>query len=176
MFMENTEELAQNKLLLLYLISKSEEPLDKNKITEFLLSRDYMNYFLIQQYLSELVKSELISNYKNDNQTFYKITNKGVIALSYFIERVPESFKRDVLSTFTKTTLELKKEKEIVSDYYQKENGLFVTNLKLVEKEDVLFSLYLDVADEEQAKIISNNWKKRPDKIFSKIINILLEE
>ena len=34
MFLENTEELAQNKLLLLYIINKSNRPLTNNEITE----------------------------------------------------------------------------------------------------------------------------------------------
>ena len=44
MFTENTEELAQNKLLLLFIINKS-KPLTNEEITEFILENNYMNYF-----------------------------------------------------------------------------------------------------------------------------------
>ena len=45
MFIENTESLAQNKLLLLYIIDKSENSLTNEEITEFLLENNYMNIF-----------------------------------------------------------------------------------------------------------------------------------
>lgn len=60
MFLENTEELAQNKLLLLYIIDKSNSSLTNNELTELVLKNNYMNYFLVQQYLSELIESGFI--------------------------------------------------------------------------------------------------------------------
>ena len=68
MFIENTEELAQNKLLLLYVIKVSKTPFDNNRITEFMLEKNYMNYFLVQQYLSELINSNFIEVIKQDSE------------------------------------------------------------------------------------------------------------
>ena len=65
MFNDNTEELAQNKLILLYIIDKSQSSLSNSQITEIVLEDNYMNYFLIQQFLSELVKSKFIEYTKN---------------------------------------------------------------------------------------------------------------
>ncbi len=44
-FFDNTQELAQNKLLLLYIVNESYTPLSNEKITEIVLEKDYMNYF-----------------------------------------------------------------------------------------------------------------------------------
>ncbi len=175
MFIENTEELAQNKLLLLYLISKSDYKLTKKTITEFMLEKDYMNYFLVQQYLSELVESGFIRVTKLEKE-FYSITDKGNIALSYFKDRILKEFKEDVEKKFIKTVKDKKEEREVFSQFYQKENQQFVVNLRLIESDDILFSIYLDVPNEEQAKKISDLWKNNTEYVYQNILNILITE
>ncbi|NLV88030.1 MAG: DUF4364 family protein, partial [Tissierellia bacterium] len=82
MYLGNTEELAQNKLLLLYIIKFSNRTFTNNELTEFVLERNYMNYFFIQQYLSELVDSHFIEKTNTDSKEVYKLLEKGEIALS----------------------------------------------------------------------------------------------
>ena len=72
MFIENTEELAQSKLLLLFIIDKSNTPLSNEELTEFILEKNYMNYFLTHQYLSELVETGFIEYREEDNKKYIK--------------------------------------------------------------------------------------------------------
>lgn len=173
MFVDNTEELAQNKLLLLYLINNSDKSLSNNDITEFMLEKNYMNYFLVQQFLSELLDSDLVEVEGDKDKEVYSITKKGIIALSYFEDRILDEFKNDVNLRFAKSVKEQKIETEVVSEFYLKENNQYVVNLKLVENEDILFSMYLDVSNEKQAKKIAVNWKENTDQIYLNIINTL---
>lgn len=175
MFIESTEELAQNKLLLLYLIDISDYDLNKNNITEFILEHDYMNYFLIQQYLSELLNSSFIT-LSDETDGIYSITDKGKIALSYFKDRIPEEFKDHVNKKFIKSLERLKLEREVLSEFYQKENEQYVVNLKLVEGEEILFSMYLDVVDRRQAEKISDRWKNNTEEIYQKILSAFISD
>lgn len=102
MFIENTEELAQNKLLLLYIIDKSEKPLTNEEMTEFVLENNYMNYFLIQQYLSELISSNFIEYLTIEDKNVYKIMDKGKATLSYFEDRISKVIKEEITSKFIK--------------------------------------------------------------------------
>lgn len=176
MHLGNTEELAQNKLLLLYIIKFSNKDFTNNEITEFVLERNYMNYFFIQQYLSELVNSNFIEKVNIDSKEVYRLLEKGDVALSYFEDRIPNSIKEELDNEFNRFKSENKKETQVVSDYYQKENNLFVVNLKLVENEDVLFSLYLDVASKEQADLVCERWKNDTEHIYKNIIKLLTED
>lgn len=101
MFIENTEELAQNKLLLLYIIDRSEKPLTNEQITEFMLENNYMNYFLIQQYLSELINSSFIEYSITENKKTYKMLDKGKATLSYFEDRIPKKIKEEIANKFS---------------------------------------------------------------------------
>ena len=173
MFIENTEELAQNKLLLLYVIKVSKTPFDNNRITEFMLEKNYMNYFLVQQYLSELINSNFIEVINQDSEEIYKIVEKGEVALSYFEERIPDKVKTELNDEFIKAE---KEETEIITEYYEKENNQFVVNLKLVENEETLFSVYLDVATKKQADLICTRWKENTEYIYQSIVNLLTDE
>ncbi len=175
MFDVNSEELAQNKLLLLYIIKEFPSSLSKNELTEFILEKNYMNFFYIQQYLAELIDSEFIELKEIDNDYYYKILEKGKQTLDYFISKIPDKVKKDLESEFNSQKIQKKKETQVVSEYFQREDGQFTVNLKLVENSDTLFSLYLNVATREQAELISNSWKERTDLIYSQTIKLLIE-
>src|SRR5699024_9263502 len=110
MFIDSTEELAQNKLLLLYIIDKSEIPLTNGQITEFVLENNYMNYFLVQQFLSELTRSKFIEYSRKEEKERYTILKKGKLTLNYFIHKIPDEIKNDIDKKFEVKKEELKRE------------------------------------------------------------------
>lgn len=176
MFIENTEELAQNKLLLLYLIKTSTIAFTNEEITEFVLEKNYMNFFLVQQYLSELVESKFIELVNKDAKETYLILEKGEIALSYFQDRISSKIKDELNKEFNKMEKKNKIETQVIADHFEKENNQFVVNLKLMENEETLFSLYLDVSTKKHVELICNKWKENPEFIYQNIINILTNE
>lgn len=176
MFIENTEELAQSKLLLLYLIKFSASAFTNSEITEFVLEKNYMNYFLVQQYLSELVESKFIETTTEDSKEVYFILEKGEIALSYFEERIPNKIKQELNDEFNEVKKKAIVETQVVSEFFEKENSQFVVNLKLVENDETLFSLYLDVATKKQVDLICDRWKENTESIYQNIINLLTAE
>lgn len=176
MFVENTEELAQNKLLLLYIIDKSEKPLTNEEITEFVLENNYMNYFLIQQYLSELVNSKFIEYANKEDKKVYIILDKGRVTLYYFEDRIPTNIKVDISNKFIEQKNIEKRATQVIGEYFKKDEYEYTVNLKLVENEDTLFSLYLNVTTAKQAKKICDTWKDNTEYIFKNILNMLADD
>ena len=176
MFVENTEELAQSKLLLLFIIDKSNTPLSNEELTEFILEKNYMNYFLIQQYLSELIETGFIKYCKEDDKKVYKILDKGKITLSYFEDRLPINIKNEISIEFKPTKNEDKLTSEVVGEYFKKDNGQYLVNLKLIENTETLFSLYLNVSTEEQAQKFCEIWKTNTEHIYINVFNMLAGE
>ena len=178
MFVENTEELAQSKLLLLFIIDKSITPLTNEELTEFILEKNYMNYFLTQQYLSELVETNFIEycECEKENKKVYKILDKGKTTLYYFEDRLPISIKNEISIKFKQTKAEEKLASEIIGDYFKKDNGQYVVNLKLIENTETLFSLYLNVSTEKQAQKFCEIWRTNTEYIYINIFNMLAGE
>ena len=50
----NQDTLMLYKLMVLYMLNKVDFPLTNSQISEFILDREYTNYFHLQQALSEL--------------------------------------------------------------------------------------------------------------------------
>ena len=48
----STKKLAENKLIILHLLQKMGISLSNSEICQFLLEKNYMDYFSIQQYVS----------------------------------------------------------------------------------------------------------------------------
>ncbi|MCK9444391.1 MAG: DUF4364 family protein [Tissierellaceae bacterium] len=172
MFIENTEELAQNKLLLLYIIKSGS--FNNAELGEFVLKKNYMDYFSIQQYLSELIDSNFIIKTNIEGKEIYSLLEKGNMTLSYFQDRIPPSVKEELTIEFGKFQRKKELEAQIIAEYFPKENGQFIINLKLVENDETLFSIYFDVASKEQADLICTSWKTNTDAIYKGIMDVLI--
>ena len=171
----NTEEMAQNKLILLYIIKKSPHAFSRHELNEFILDKEYMNYFFLQQYLGELVESNLIELKTIDGKSKYTISKQGNLTLNYFDEKVPKKMKEELAKEFKAHKILQEREKQVSAEYFPKENGQYIVNLKLVENDNVLFSLYLDVSSVDQAKIVCKLWKEDPNSIYANIMNMFIE-
>lgn len=170
----NTEKMAQNKLILLYIIKQSPHAFSKHELNEFILDKEYMNYFFLQQYLGELIDSDLIKLKTIDDTPKYIISEQGDLTLNYFNETIPKNLKKELEKEFQTHKKLKQREKQIVAEHYPKEDGQYMVNLKLVENEDVLFSLYIDVPSIEQAKEICKTWEENTNSIYANIMNMFI--
>ena len=60
MYEESSLELAENKLLLLYILKTLKQPISNTQLTEIVLENSFINYFTLQQYIAELDESKFI--------------------------------------------------------------------------------------------------------------------
>ena len=72
------------KLIILYMLNEVDYPLTNSQISEFLLEKEYTNYFHLQQTFSELVDSNLLEVKTVRNASYYRLTEAGRTTLSYF--------------------------------------------------------------------------------------------
>ena len=72
------------KLIILYMLSHSDTELTNSQLSEFILDRDYTNYFHLQQAISELVEAGLIYKRVKSNSS-YEVQNSIVTPADYYI-------------------------------------------------------------------------------------------
>lgn len=170
----NTEEIAQNKLLILYILKNTPVSITNNELTEFILDKGFMNYFALQQYLGELSEGELIR--LNEDTLEYVLLEKGYEVLELFNTKIPEKVIEQLDKDF-KLKENLKTiETQVIGDYFQKENKQYSVSLKLVENEETLFSLYFDVATEEMAQKYSKLWKENTQFFYQNILELFINK
>ena len=61
------------RVMILYMLNQVEYPLTNTQITNFILEKEYTNYFTVQEILSDLISSQLIPAESTHNNTRYRI-------------------------------------------------------------------------------------------------------
>ena len=173
---ENSAELAENKLLVLYVIKSLRQPISKTQLTEIILEKNFINYFTLQQYISELETAEFVEYIEKNDKKLITITTKGENVLSIFNDRI-SPIKRDIIDNYISKTIDnIKKELTIHSDYTIEKNNSFIVNLKALEDETLLIDLKISVPTKKQATSLCNRWKENPSDIYTKIVQVLFSD
>jgi len=75
------QTLAENKILILYILDKVGKPISHNELLELVISISDMNYFYFQQFLLDLLDDNYVSTFKKENDDIYELTEDGKNAL-----------------------------------------------------------------------------------------------
>ncbi|AND85769.1 DUF4364 family protein [Clostridium tyrobutyricum] len=172
---ENTLELAENKLLLLYIFKKIKIPISNNKITEIILENNFINYFILQQYLDELLVSKFIQYVDAEKDHKLLITKKGIKVLNLFENMISKEKIKIVDDYFKKHVNNTEKDVLISSEYISKDEDNYIVDLKVTKNEITLMNIKLSVKSDKEAHELCNKWKNNTDDIYYKIVQTLLE-
>lgn len=100
--------MAENKLILLYLIYQLDMPISWADLLDFAVP-NYMDYMDFQIYLQEMVENGIVEKLNEDNGYFYSITEDGTQCIRYFSKRIPESKLGSILAYVRKNKSRIKK-------------------------------------------------------------------
>ncbi|MGE4284632.1 MAG: DUF4364 family protein [Clostridia bacterium] len=172
MIKSDYNDITENKLILLFILDKVNLPLTNIQITEIIMKDSLMNYFVLQQYLLELVNINQVKICEEEDRQVYMITPDGQTTLSYFENRIPFSIKEKIQLELTKKKLEFKKTSEIISNYMPVNQNEYMVDCKIIEQSTSLIELKLIVGTKEEAKNICRHWNENSQKVYSDIISI----
>lgn len=170
------KELAENKLILLYIIDKLNLTVTNLQLTKVVLENKFMNYFTLQQLLNELSESNFLNNVDSEGKEAFIITESGKQTLSFFENLIPPGIKGRIDSTISEIKRSIKSELLITADFVSESDSDYSVNLKINEEHFNLIDLKLTVGTKNDARLICNNWKDYSQEIYSDIINILLKK
>lgn len=173
MGVNSNKELAENKLILLYMIDKIGMPISNTQITKVILENKFMNYFLLQQFLKELCDSSFLGSSQVEEKSYYFITETGKQTLSYFHHLIPSGIKGIIDSSLFEIKRAIKNETLITADYMPEGNNEYSVHCKVNEDTFSLIDLKVTVGTKNDARLICNNWKEHSQEIYAEIIEIL---
>jgi predicted transcriptional regulator len=174
--MSRRKELAESKLILLYLINKIDLPVSEHHIARIILENNYMNYFILQQYLNELCNGNLLKSEVEEGKTLYSITPYGKQTLSYFHTIIPAGIKSNVNNIVSTLKKKIKNETRVIADYSPGYSNDYMVTCKVTENNFPLIELHLSVGTQEDAKTIVTNWNEHSYLIYPEIIQSLLKK
>jgi len=175
MTIENSRELAENKLILLYIINNLEAPVSNLLLTKIILENKLMNYIFLQQYLDELCDGKLLEKIDIEDKLSYRISPAGNQSLDYFTSLIAAGTKSRIDEALSNNKKRMKYENSIVADFEAVNENEYIANLKISEGKFNYIDLKVTVGSRNDAKKICNNWAKNSEKLYKKILSDILE-
>jgi hypothetical protein len=167
------DTLAENKVLILYILSKIGRPVLHNELLDLVISISDMNYFLFEQNLLELLDDNYAEKQNQDDEEMIKMTEEGKEALKLAIDLLPGINKLKVDSRFKESYDMVQENNSYFAKYIKQEDGTYQIICKIVENSKTSFEIKLTTGTIEQAKKIVDGWNKNAVDIYPQILDLL---
>ena len=169
---------VENKLLILYLINRMELSMSRAQITDFVMEKDFMNYFVLEETLADMVEQGLLDaiseNAQDANTTRYTVTNNGLISLEYFENHIPRPMRVLINQYVEENRGKVKRDYEVTATYFPNtETEDYHVKCGVYEDMRVLLELAISVDTREQAKQIQANWRNNASLLYQRVIDAL---
>lgn len=169
-----SEPMTLYKLMNLYMLKQVNFPLTYAQISDFFLSREYTDYFTLQQALTELLEAGLARSETIHNSTRYEITREGEETLNFFGKNISPAIVNDMDQYLKENKFRLREEVGTSADYYKATGQDYIVHCEVREGKTVLIRLDLALPDKEQAEAMCSNWKEKSQEIYSFAMKTLL--
>lgn len=167
--------LAENKVLILYILNKLDKDITNDGLYKIISSVNGLNYFYFQQTLKDLVETNLVG-YTKDDSSVVKITTEGKNAYSLTKELLPGIIKLKADNIFEKELASIEEESSIVAEFIPKNENEYTVKCKIIENNETLFEVETFAGSRDRAKKICDNWNNNAAKIYPRIIELLLND
>lgn len=168
--------LAENKVLILYLLNKLPDGIKNDNLYKIVSSANNINYFYFQELLTDLIQSNFVGSFTKDEDIIVQITSDGKNALSLTKSLLPGILKLKADNVFKEEISSIAEESSIITEYIPKSENNYTVKCKIVEKNETIFEISTFAGSRDRAKQISDNWKQNANNIYPQIINLLLND
>ena len=173
---DNTATLAENKVLILYILNQISNGIIEDGLYKIISSINDVNYFYFKEVLTDLLDSKLVGVFtKDEEESVLRITSEGNNALSLTIDVLPGILKLKADNVFKKEFSSIADKTSIISEFIPKSENDYTIKCKIIEKNETIFEVRTFAGSRDRAKKIVDNWNKNASKIYPKILDILLE-
>lgn len=162
------------KLMILYMLKQVKFPLINSNISDFFVSKEYATYFVVQEALSELLESNLISVENINNTSRYEMTKEGEEALSFFENQITPPIIADINEFIQINKFRMRNEVATTAEFYKLPGNDLIVHCEVLEGKTPLINIEINSPDEEQAVIMTNNWRSCSQDIYQYIMKRLL--
>ena len=169
-----TEPHTLTKLIVLYMLDKVDFPITKAQIYDFILEKEYANYFTLTQATYELTEDGYIKSSSTNSATFLTLTDKGRDTLTFFQNRISEGIRNDINKYFEDNRFEISNRVSVMTNYYRSASGDYIADLSAREKSEDLINIRITMPTEESAQSICEHWREKSSDIYSFILENLL--
>lgn len=167
------EQLAESKVLILYILSKINKTVTNSELLELVQSIEEMNYFYFQQFLIDLKENRYLLEYEEEKKKYYVITNSGRETVKLTIDMLPGAIKDKVDETLKHTMKKIENKEAIYADFFPSKEDDIMIKCGIKEGNKKVFEVQVFSSSRDNAIKIIENWKKNATTIYPKIVEML---
>lgn len=173
---DNTTTLAENKVLILYILVRINNDIKQDDLFKIITSINDMNYFYFKQILIDLIDSKLVGSHTKEKEQFIRITTQGKNAYDLTKDVLPGLLKLKADNTFEKEFSSIEEEASIIAEFIPINESNYTIKCKIVENNETIFEVKTFAGSRDRAKRIVDNWNKNAKEIYPEILNLLLKK
>ena len=158
------------KFLILYIAARVIEPIPFDTMLDLTLCDDAIDYFDFSECLADLVRTEHLK--LEDDK--YAITDKGRRNSEICETSLPYSVRLRCDKNLSVCNRALRRKNQVKSSTEARANGTYTVSLSLDDDMGNVMDLKLMVPREDMGKILAARFRKAPEKLYSEIIDLLL--
>ena len=171
-----SQYLTLYKIIVLYMLKRSDVALSKSQIYDFILGNEYTTFMTLQEAFGELNEQKLVIEDKERNRTFLEITEAGEEALHFFIGQMNPEIRLQIDSYLKDNKIRLRNESSILADYNKRSDGQYVARLIVKELGEDIINLNITVPTEAMADSVCAKWQEKSSDIYAYIAQKLLND
>jgi len=161
------------KFLILYIAARIIEPIPFDTVLDLTMCDDAIDYFDFSECLADLVKTEHLTL---SEEGFYAITDKGLRNSKICESSLPYSVRLRCDRNLEVWNRKLRRKNQVKANWEQRRNGTYTLRLSLDDDMGSVMDLRLMVPREDMAKLLAERFRKSPEQLYGKIMELLLKE
>lgn len=169
-----TTTLAENKVLILYILTRVSRDIKQDDLFKIITSINDINYFYFKQILTDLIDSKLVGSYTKEEEPVVRITSEGKNAYILTKDVLPGLLKLKADNKFKEEFKNLAEESSVVAEFIPKNENDYTVKCKIIENNETVFEVRTFAGSRQRAKKIVDNWNKKANHIYPKILDLLL--
>jgi len=156
------------------MLREVELPLTNTQLSQFVIDKGYSDYFSFQEYLHQLIDTDLIRTITTAKSTSYDITSEELTTLDYFENRISDSIMDEIRRYLEKNKYDIKEKLALSSEYLPEKDGDYLVHLVAKENKKTLIDLTINVFDKQYAIDICDQWRETSHIVYKSLLNTLL--
>ena len=168
-----SESLKLYKLIILYFLSQTRQPISNAILSDFILKNNYADYFSIQETLSALTDDRMIFLEKTYSKAFYTIAPKGLETLDFFGHLLPDDTKFQIDQYLVENKITIVEDTTIHTDFKQLGPKQYLAKGSVIERGNIIFEVAINVTSEDEALQVCQRFKEKNDLLFAYVYKAL---
>lgn len=161
------------KLMILYILERSDGDVTQPMISTFLLESGYANFVSLAESYDQLEKSGLVGIYMDAGKKFMHLTEAGREALGFFGMRLSRQIRKQADEWLKENGHLIREEREVRAVYERMTSGVYEVRMSVREKDVTLLEVKIAVPDAASASAIADKWAEKNTDIYQYLIENL---